>query len=1054
MGLDEVSYGPQADGTAERVLPTHFLFPSLPVNLSGMDATLENGHAPTNGDTLPQIKDLREQVERENLETKLAIAKHERVVLEHQKQLMESAVNDFGNWVNPATPLFDDPDFFAPYIGENLPFNIDNRLKGELLPVYITEYGLKLLRDYSRWMAAFNPYAISALENRVSYVIHTGMGITAVPARRNSGYAKGDRELCEMCQDVWDDFADRVDWGRWEQDTLKKVDVDGEAFIRFFHTGGGKVTIRPIEPEHVRSPGDQSAAKSFGIQTPEFDIMDTLGYWVVLNPGYSWNPTFVDAREVLHIKQGGGPSAKRGYPLLIPIRQNLQRAVNLLQYMSALARAQSAIAMTRKWKQYSAASVSAWQQNNADVQGANWLGGGQRFGKQYGPATVLDIPENVDYDFPSTKIGASALVEVLQAELRAVGSRLVMPEYMISGDASNANYSSTLVAESPAVKNFERVQASYARYFGDGRKGEPRHCGVFWRVIRAAVDWKLLPREVLTRVKAHVEPPMVAARDKQKDTERSKTLNEAGVLSKETWSKQEGLERDREKSQIEKEAAEAPQVPGQVPSQFPEKETGADGATGTPPNGKPPQPGKSGSGVHPCTPGGEESIDPARVPEMAADAKQWIQEMHRLAKKSAPEIDEQALADAIQQHVPGEKREVGEGCEPNATGHGFHDSETGAPCSQGGKPGVGPQKPGQAEQPGRQSPHLDGMASKVKQLLHAAGKHGARLAEKGRATAVKYAQKRFADLESKYGRAGAIAVLSAVVAMTPVPVPGSSLAPLLIAEGARHVLGRLSGPKLQPATEQVQESFTRSVQRALRACMEAKDAQGHEHKGEGPGGGQFTGDGGIESVAKNSGKERIGKSVWGVRDEDEPVLESHADSCEQILQDKKFASAVKWYSGKGYESLNETARKCPPEFSCLDQVQRKKFDAIESAIAKAPKFKEPVLLYRSIDGTNPMLNDRLKKSFQEAFDNGDEFSFPSLTSTSSDPGIVNSESFGGLNGIAFQIRAKTGLSAKSVSNKPQEKEIIQSAKTKYKVAGLDTAEFYGRKRFTVYLEEV
>ena len=47
----------------------------------------------------------------------------------------------------------------------------------------------------------------------------------------------------------------------------------------------------------------------------------------------------------------------------------------------------------------------------------------------------------------------------IQAELRAIGSALAMPEYMISGDSSNANYASTMVAEGPAVKTFEEMQA-------------------------------------------------------------------------------------------------------------------------------------------------------------------------------------------------------------------------------------------------------------------------------------------------------------------------------------------------------------------------------------------------------------------------------------------------------------------------------------------------------------------------------------------------------------------------------------------------------------------
>ena len=42
-----------------------------------------------------------------------------------------------------------------------------------------------------------------------------------------------------------------------------------------------------------------------------------------------------------------------------------------------------------------------------------------------------------------------------------------MPEFMFTSDASNANYASTLVAEGPAVKMFERLQAEHDR----GRPG-------------------------------------------------------------------------------------------------------------------------------------------------------------------------------------------------------------------------------------------------------------------------------------------------------------------------------------------------------------------------------------------------------------------------------------------------------------------------------------------------------------------------------------------------------------------------------------------------------
>ena len=63
------------------------------------------------------------------------------------------------------------------------------------------------------------------------------------------------------------------------------------------------------------------------------------------------------------------------------------------------------------------------------------------------------------YQFPSAEAPVDKNVAAIQAELRAAAAALAMPEYTLSGDASNANFSSTMVAEGPAVKTFEELQA-------------------------------------------------------------------------------------------------------------------------------------------------------------------------------------------------------------------------------------------------------------------------------------------------------------------------------------------------------------------------------------------------------------------------------------------------------------------------------------------------------------------------------------------------------------------------------------------------------------------
>jgi hypothetical protein len=265
----------------------------------------------------------------------------------------------------------------------------------------------------------------------------------------------------------------------------------------------------------------------------------------------------VPADEVVHVKLNVDRTAKRGYPTLIPVRKNLQRADKLLRNMSTLAQVQATFALIRKHKQYGASAVAAWQQGQADAALNDPVSGRPRFLQRYLPGTILDVPENTDYEFPAAHVPAESYVAVLQAELRAVAARLVLPEYMLSSDASNANYASTLVAEAPAVKNFERLQRHFARAFGDGRYGGPGRCGALWRVVEQAVAWGGLPRAVLERVALQVEAPSAVARDKGRETSRAEALNRAGVLSRSTWAKWEGLDPARERSQIERERQQA-----------------------------------------------------------------------------------------------------------------------------------------------------------------------------------------------------------------------------------------------------------------------------------------------------------------------------------------------------------------------------------------------------------------------------------------------------------------------------------------------------------------
>jgi predicted double-glycine peptidase len=475
-----------------------------------------------------------------------------RLELSLQKQLLEStAVTIDNQFVDPLEFLWDDQSFWLPLgYSDSVPWTLDHQKKGELLPVYITEYGLKVIRDLSRRLCYFNEFAVNALENRVSYIVGSGMTYSACKARDDC-----PDELLELVQDVLDHFIEANEWGDAEAEIVRRCDRDGEAFVRFFPQMDGTTIVRFIEPEHVKTPPGHSAQTldyNYGIETDRLDVESVHAYWVVDDPLSGMANDRVDAADILHLRLNVDRAAKRGLPTFFPVRKNFERADKLLRNMSLMAQVQATFAMIRKYKGYSAASVQAANASDTDFT-VNSIGGARNF-RRYAPGTVMDVPEGVDYEFPAGNVNAGNFVTILQAELRAIASRLNMPEFMLSADASNANYSSTMIAESPAVKNFQRLQHYYRRKFGHGsfrRRLEPRHRPAMWRVIYHAVCAGRLPRETLSFVELKTECPSLIVRDQLQEAQRKQILSMNGILSKQTWSGQEGLDYEQEQQEIE-----------------------------------------------------------------------------------------------------------------------------------------------------------------------------------------------------------------------------------------------------------------------------------------------------------------------------------------------------------------------------------------------------------------------------------------------------------------------------------------------------------------------
>jgi hypothetical protein len=394
----------------------------------------------------------------------------------------------------------------------------------------LDEPQLREIRQQCRALAATNGYAINGHENRVNYLVGAGHSYRATVRKG----VDASPELAADVQRLLDEFLQINRWHERQQEIVRRVDRDGEAFLRFFVDSGGITSVRFIEPDQIAAPSRLSIdpSASFGVQTEHDDVESVVGYYV--------DGELVDAHEVQHRRANVDFNVKRGLPLYTPVRKNLRRAEKLLRNMSVVAEIQSAIALIRKHRGVSRSGVEQFVAAAADATATDSQSGRTRHFSQYGPGTILDAPAGLEYDFPAIGVDAASFVAVLQAELRAIASRLVMPEFMFTSDASNSNYASTMVAEGPAVRMFERLQASLVE----------QDRAVMWRVVENAIHAGRLPTGAGGAVEIQIMPPSVRVRDRLRDTQVDRIASMHGILSPQTWSQHLGLDYDQEQKNL------------------------------------------------------------------------------------------------------------------------------------------------------------------------------------------------------------------------------------------------------------------------------------------------------------------------------------------------------------------------------------------------------------------------------------------------------------------------------------------------------------------------
>lgn len=277
---------------------------------------------------------------------------------------------------------------------------------------------------------------------------------------------------------AWDRWQKRghihpkQDWVEFWDEAWMRSRRDGEVFIHLGHNKkNGALSPRFLEPEEIVHPtgGMSSNVKGTfdkdmcGIRVDEDDPQTVIGYWWRPIWKLGEQPELLPADDVIHIKIGADSGARRGLPALFCVRHMLRHFDTWIQQSLKHQKIQSMIAVLRQWDKATPDAVSNFQASNVFRSTNMSTPAGNNF--NYNTQQLLpfvDAPRGMTMN-PFVPAGNYGDSEILARRvLLAVASGENMSECMVTGDAANANYASSRIAQIPAFRGFEATQGRWS----------------------------------------------------------------------------------------------------------------------------------------------------------------------------------------------------------------------------------------------------------------------------------------------------------------------------------------------------------------------------------------------------------------------------------------------------------------------------------------------------------------------------------------------------------------------------------------------------------------
>jgi len=320
------------------------------------------------------------------------------------------------------------------------------------------------LRDRARYFFYANPYGRNVIRLLVKYIV--GRGFVVTPAE----------DLPDV-QRVLDMFWKKNKMNNRKKEIVRRTMRDGEVFIRKFQENG-ILLLRFLQPELVKDPDSKRAvvgSLKYGIETDRDDVETVLAYW--------YNGKRIDSSEVFHKKILVDSDVRRGRSFLEAIAKYLvyysqwiDRRVKMSLIRNAVALVKTVVGSPSKVDS-TAAKFETSNKKAADGTSIQQVPKG---------VSMYVVNKGVDYEFKTPNVQAADAQHDGRAILLGISAGSGLPEFMVTSDASNGNYASTMVSEAPGTMEFEDWQEDFEDLFKD----------IYAAMIETAIAGQLLTGQI------------------------------------------------------------------------------------------------------------------------------------------------------------------------------------------------------------------------------------------------------------------------------------------------------------------------------------------------------------------------------------------------------------------------------------------------------------------------------------------------------------------------------------------------------------------------------